>query len=219
MVAGKKKTSSIPVPSARTSSFGQSVVRRPDAAGYDEWAARSSANVKPLDPIEELLTGDMIDLTWELLNYRRKKELILESVIPRALEEKLAPFITGRHRFGALPRYGTDGALEPSPAMELVSDWVKHEPKALARVDEILASAKLTMEDVRAHALLLQLGAVERLDRLITNVEVRRNGVLREIERYRALLAHALRAAANEAEEGEFEVVAHAKPTSQAREH
>jgi len=218
-VAGKKKMSSIPVPSARMPSFGPSAVRRPDAAGYDELAARIFAHVKPVDPIEELLTGDMIDLTWELLNYRRKKELILEGAIPRALEDKLAPFINGRHRFGALQRYEADGALEPSAAMELVSDWVKQEPKALARVDELLASANLTMEDVRAHALLLQLGAVERLDRLITNVEVRRNGVLREIERYRALLAHALRAAANEAEEGEFEVVAHAKPTSQTREH
>ena len=87
----------------------------------------------------------------------------------------MAPFINGRHRFGALPRYETDGALDPSPGMELVGDWVKQEPKALARVGEILASANLTMEDVRAHALLLQLGAVERFDRLITNVEVRRN--------------------------------------------
>jgi hypothetical protein len=218
-VAGKKKTSTVPVASARIPSFGQSPVRRPDAAGYAELAARISAHVKPADPIEELYTRDIIDLTLELLNYRRNKELILESAVPRALEEKLAPLINGRHRFDSLPRYGADGALEPSPAMELVNDWVKHEPKALARVDEILASAKLTMEDVRAHALLLRLGVVEQLDRLITSVEARRNGVLREIERYRALLPHALREAANETEEGGFEVVTHGNPAPEVSEH
>ena len=81
-MAGEKTIATIPVPSARMPSFGPSPVRRHDAAGYEELATRISAHVKPLDPVEELLTGDMIDLTWELLDYRRKKELILEGAIP-----------------------------------------------------------------------------------------------------------------------------------------
>jgi hypothetical protein len=160
----------------------------------------------------------MVDLTWELRYYRRNKELMLEGAVPRALEEKLGPLINGRHRFDSLKRYGADGALEPNPAMELVNDWIKHEPHALARVDEILASAELTMEDVRAHALLLRLETVERFDRLITSVEERRNRVLREIERYRSLLAHSLRPASIEADEAEFEVINRRTPAQEVHE-
>jgi len=103
--------------------------------------------------------------------------------------------------------------------MELVNDWMNGKPKAIDRVDKVLASAKLTMEEVRAHAFLLELGTIEKFDRLIASLEVRRNGILREIERYRALLAHSLRAASNEAEEGEFEVVTHRSPAPEVHEH
>ena len=215
-----KKSRAVSKQVVRAPSFGPAPLLPTDeAAGYDELLARISAHVKPSDPIEALYTRDIVDLTWELLRYRRYKARILEGAVPRALEEKLAPFVNDRHRFGALPHYDPDGARQPTPAMELVSDWIKHDAKAVERVGEILASAKLTMEDVRAHALLLELSAIERLDRLIASTEARRNGVMREIERYRALLAHALQTATREAEDAEFEIVRPEDARLEAREH
>mgnify|MGYP001605434488 CR=1 FL=1 len=102
-MAGKKKTSSVPVPSAGVPSSGQRPLLRPEAAGYDELAARISAHVKPSDPVEELYTRDMIDLTWDLQRYRRTKERVIESTVCRALVEKLAPFVNGHFRFGDIP--------------------------------------------------------------------------------------------------------------------
>jgi hypothetical protein len=51
------------------------------------------------------------------------------------------------------------------------------------------------------------LDETERLDRLITVAEARRNASLREIDRRRAVLGEALRRNVQEVEEGEFEVI------------
>ena len=51
-----------------------------------------------------------------------------------------------------------------------------------------------------------ELDKIERIDRLITVAETRRNAMLREIDRRRAVLSEALRRQVQEVE-GEFEVV------------
>jgi hypothetical protein len=55
-------------------------------------------------------------------------------------------------------------------------------------------------------ALPMELDKIERIDRLITIAETRRNAMLREIDRRRAVLSEALRRQVQEVE-GEFEVV------------
>ena len=57
-----------------------------------------------------------------------------------------------------------------------------------------------------AKALAEQLGNIERIDRLITIAETRRNTMLREIDRRRAALSEALRRQVQEVE-AEFEVI------------
>jgi len=51
-----------------------------------------------------------------------------------------------------------------------------------------------------------ELDDIERIDRLITIAENRRNGMLREIDRHRAVLGEALRRQVQDVE-GEFQVV------------
>jgi hypothetical protein len=60
-----------------------------------------------------------------------------------------------------------------------------------------------------------QLDNIERIDRLITFAETRRNGMLREIDRRRAALSEAVRQQVQEVE-GEFEVVEKAAAKSAA---
>jgi hypothetical protein len=52
-----------------------------------------------------------------------------------------------------------------------------------------------------------KLDTIERIDRLITIAESRRNASLHEIERRRAVLGETLRQSVQEIEDGEFEVI------------
>lgn len=220
VVARKKSKSDVVSVEVRVPIFGPPpVVSDHERADYDELYAQMAAHVQPADPIEAAYTRDIVDLTFELFRYRNCKARILESAIPRALEDKLTPFMPGRHRFGSMEKYGLDGAREPTPVMELVNEWMRGDKEAIKRVAEMLELAKLTMEDIRAHAFFLELGSIERVDRLIAMLEARRNGALREIERYRVLLAHALKTVTQRVEEAQFEVVGSRTSEREAIEH
>jgi hypothetical protein len=74
-------------------------------------------------------------------------------------------------------------------------------------VEDILKEAGLTMEAVKAEALVVYLDDFERIERLIASAEARRNAMLREIDRHRSSLAEALRQTAEETIDGEFEEI------------
>jgi hypothetical protein len=89
----------------------------------------------------------------------------------------------------------------------LVQEYARREPEAIKLVNELLASSGRTMDDLMLEALPRKLDEIERIDRLITIAETRRNISLREIDRRRAVLGEALRRNLQEVEEGEFEVI------------
>jgi hypothetical protein len=92
-------------------------------------------------------------------------------------------------------------------ARELVEQYERREPKALRLIHKILAGAGKSMDALMADALAEQLDYIERIDRLATIAESRRNASLHEIERRRAVLGETLRRSVEEIEEGEFEVI------------
>jgi hypothetical protein len=92
-------------------------------------------------------------------------------------------------------------------ARELVQEYVRREPDAVNLVDELLTDAGVNMNGLMAHALADELDAIERIDRLISIAESRRNASLQEIERRRAVLGEPLRRSVQELEDGEFEVI------------
>ena len=73
-------------------------------------------------------------------------------------------------------------------------------------IDQLLAGAGSSIDALVAKALSEQLDNIERIDRLITIAETRRNAMIREIDRRRAALSEALRRQVQEVE-GEFEVI------------
>ena len=91
-------------------------------------------------------------------------------------------------------------------AKELVQDYARHKPDAIKLIDKLLASANSSIDALMVKALAEQLDNIERIDRLITIAESRRNTMLREIDRRRAALGQALRRQVEEVE-GEFEVI------------
>jgi hypothetical protein len=63
-------------------------------------------------------------------------------------------------------------------AKELVQEYVRREPDAVTLVHELLTDAGVSMDGLMADALAEKLGDIERIDRLISIAESRRNASL-----------------------------------------
>ena len=92
-------------------------------------------------------------------------------------------------------------------AKELAQDYVRRKPGAVKLINELLARASVSIETLTAEALAQELDYIERIDRLTTIAESRRNASLREIDRRRAVLGETLRRSVQEVEDREFEVI------------
>ena len=74
-------------------------------------------------------------------------------------------------------------------------------------IHELLTDAGVSMDTFMANALAQKIDLMERIDRLTTIAESRRNASLREIERRRAVLGQALRQSVRQVEDAEFKVI------------
>jgi hypothetical protein len=160
-----------------------------DAAAYDELLARISGAVKPADIFEEIWVRDIVDLVWEAFRLRRLKANLMTAAAHNGLKKILEP-LRGW-----------------SEADNLAHSWARRERRAIDQVDQLLASAGLTMDAVMAQTLSINLDDIERIDRMIATAEVRRNAILREVDRHRTTWGQALRRAAQQIEEDEFKLI------------
>jgi hypothetical protein len=92
-------------------------------------------------------------------------------------------------------------------AKELVQQYMRREPDTVAQIDEFLTDAGESMDAFIVNALAEKLDDIERIDRLATIAESRRNASLREIDRRWAVLGQTLRRSVQEIEDGEFKVI------------
>ena len=160
-----------------------------DTAAYDELLVRISGAVNPADIFEEIWVRDIVDLVWEALRLRRLKANLMTATAYRGLEQILKPLV---------------GFLEEE---HLAKAWAARDQSAIKRVDKLLASAGLTMDAVMAQTLSISLDDIERIDRMIATAEVRRNAILREVDRHRTTWGQELRRAAQQAEEAGFKLI------------
>jgi hypothetical protein len=160
-----------------------------DTAAYDELLVRISGAVNPADIFEEIWVRDLVDLVWEALRLRRLKASLMTATAYRGLEQILKPLV---------------GFLEEAG---LAKAWAARDQSAIKRVDKLLASAGLTMDAVKAQTLSIGLDDIERIDRMIATAEVRRNAILREVDRHRTTWGQELRRAAQQAEDAEFKLI------------
>jgi hypothetical protein len=174
------KPANLPEPAGRLDLLGPApLFEGEDPATYDELLARISGAVKPAD----------VDLVWEALRLRRLKANLMTATAYMGLEQILEPLV---------------GFLQET---DLAKAWAARDQNAIKRADKLLASAGLTMDSVMAQTLSVNLDDVERIDRMIATAEVRRNAILRELERHRTTWGQALRRAAQQVEEDEFKLI------------
>ena len=103
-----------------------------------------------------------------------------------------------------------DGILnraQAAKAEDLAQAYARHDPEAIKLVDELLAEASTGLDPLTVNAIAGELDYVERLDRLTTLAEGRRNAGLREIDRRRAVLGGTLRRTIQEIEADRVKVI------------
>ena len=143
-------------------------------------------DAKPKGIIDEIIVRDSVDLLWEIRRLRRLKASLLQDAAHEGLERVLKPLVAW------------------SEADRLTDTWARRSSRAIAKVDKVLDAAGLNLDAVTAETLALRLDDIERIERLIASQEARFEAALREIDRHRAVLAEALRGAAQEIEEAEL---------------
>ncbi|MGA8586045.1 MAG: hypothetical protein WB715_19820, partial [Roseiarcus sp.] len=161
--------------------------------------ARIVAVAQPKDPIEEFLTRDVVDLTWEILRSRRLKGGLLRAAVSK-----------GVHRILTTIGHGHDPW---APRTDLVdhfhfaAKWASGDTSYRDEFDEMLKKAGFTMEEVIAEAFAAVIDPFERIDRLLASAEARRNNALREIDRHREALGAAVRRGVDDVQDPEFQDV------------
>jgi hypothetical protein len=167
-----------------------------DSVGYDQLLERVSGAVRPGDIFEEIWVRDLVDNTWEIFRLRRARKALIANGVPDALESALLPFFRPKDK----PWY-------PEGLSELVGKWAAGDSAAVSKVEELMASAKLTMDMIVDSAFVNAIATIELIDHLITISEKHRNAILCEIECHRASLAEVLRKGIRDVEDAEFQPV------------
>jgi hypothetical protein len=225
MVARRRSKHTLQTPERQTPRtptfpFGpRPILKGENSEAYDALYTRISMDVKPTDFIEKIWIWDVAYLTWEILRYRRIKENWLAALKSDALENELEDVLDRKGVIGWNQLSESEQAdlvreerENPSKSLpeerELVKKWASGDPAAMKRIDKLLAWDNETLDTVEARAFVDQLDKIEALQRLIATLEGRRNAILREIDRHRAVFAQLLRAKLQDVEiEGEFESV------------
>ena len=162
-------------------------------ADYADVAARIVAVAQPRDAIEELLTRDVIELTWDISRLRRMKAGLLRATVGDGVRRILSKIEDVDHDYDK--RRNADLYAQ---------DWARGIVSVRREFAGMLKKAGLTMDDVMAEALATEIDSFERFDRMLASAEARRNNALREIDRHRSALGAAVRHVVDEVEDAEF---------------
>jgi hypothetical protein len=155
-----------------------------DLNSYKALETRIFSAVKPADILEHIWVRDVIDISWEIVRWRRLGANLMQAHAYRGMGETLLPLV---------------GVLK---AQSLAEAWAARKPDAVEEINAALAAAGLSMEMVMAHTLSLKLDEFERISRMVAVAEARRSAALQEIERHRETLGKKLRQAVQELENG-----------------
>lgn len=165
-----------------------------DSAVYDRLLADVSVNLKPSDIFEEIWVREIVDLIWEGLRWRRLINEIITAALPSAIERIVQPLLQNqpaRNRSFMAQMDAISTTLDGP--RRLAAAWTANDPAAIERVNDLLASAGMTMQTVVAQAAAREMDKIERFNRLVANAEARRDALLHEIERHRFVFAQKLR--------------------------
>ncbi|MGE9009926.1 hypothetical protein ACO2JO_15185 [Leptospira interrogans] len=140
--------------------------------------------IKPKGQIEWMFLDDILEILWEILRLRRYRALIICNTIPAAIQSLFKQVCYD------------DDYLNNSQVEEEAIQMAKayfQDAKAKKKFMDILGGVGFNERAVEAEAFRLAISDLERLDRMLSALERRRNKVLRFIAQYRNSLATQIR--------------------------
>jgi hypothetical protein len=138
--------------------------------------------IQPHGVIERTYLQDVANLIWEIRRLRRSKAAIINQAFLPALR-----VILGQLR---------SRSTQPGPSEDLAHGWFNDE-KVKAKVTTMLQKFGLDEGAIEAEAVRMRAEDLERLDRMLTFAEARRDKTLRGIADYRQVFSGRLQLAAN----------------------
>lgn len=164
---------------------------------YEELLGRVGAAVQPADIIDWLLLKDIVALTWEIQRSHRHRATVVRMGRLKAMRQVLDRAMPREEGvLGAMGREGDVGGL--------LTKWLTGDAAATKRALAMLAKAGFTLNDVAAQTLTVKADELDRIDQQVQRYEVRRDAILRQIERRREGFAQRVRRASEEAVDAEF---------------
>jgi hypothetical protein len=177
----KKKTRSKAVNSEDF--FGPPPILAGEEAAYDELVGRVYAAIKPVDVIDEMLIADAVASEWEFLRWSRLKFSLIQTCAVKGLETFLysdLDYDLYRERFvenltEILQDNLPEDHAEDRP-QRLARDCALNEMDAVNKVNEILSSIDLDMDDILRNA------RVNRAEELVKEYVRRETGAVALID-------------------------------------
>jgi hypothetical protein len=177
----KKKTRSKAVNSEDL--FGPPPILAGEEAAYDELVGRVYAAIKPVDVIDEMLIADAVASEWEFLRWSRLKFSLIQTCAVKGLETFLysdLDYDLYRERFvenltEILQDNLPEDHAEDRP-QRLARDCALNEMDAVNKVNEILSSIDLDMDDILRNA------RVNRAEELVKEYVRRETGAVALID-------------------------------------
>jgi hypothetical protein len=156
---------------------------------YEELHRRFVATLKPADVLEEIWVREAAELAWEIQRLRRIKANMLSGCASEGLEQVL-------HSIDADDPIGT------------AYGWAARDPQAIRRVDAALSTAGFSIDTIMARTYLERLVEMDRIERIATALEIRRNETLQQIRRHRAPFTERMRRSVADAEVAGLKLIA-----------
>ena len=146
--------------------------------------AELEQDIQPKGPIERTYVFDIANITWDIERYRRYKTVIINNSWIAALQGILEQILC-RQNFD-----GEDDHEETAEA--LAHGWFENK-RVKTQVANMLRQFQLDESAIEAEAFRLMSSDIDRMDRMLTLAEVRRDKALRNIAEYRDSLSLQLR--------------------------
>ena len=160
-----------------------------DQQHYEALLRSIVQQVKPADVIEAIWLKDITDLIWEARRLRDWRRQILV----RSQYVAAEAFI-----YSSLQAETPKGLSNPRrvPTRELAAGWLDGSKIEKDQVDKLFHADRITAGNIMTHGFVSVLTTIERIDRLASLADLRRDALLREIDRKRASFAKVVRTVA-----------------------
>jgi hypothetical protein len=146
--------------------------------------------IQPKGVIERTYVHDIASIIWEIQRFRRFQTVIINSSCFAALQKILQLLLCSPPDFDVID-------FHAHAAEDLARSWFDKNKEAQTRVAKLLRTFQMDEAAIEAEAFRLCSEDVERLDRILTGLEFRRDKALRSIAEYRQILSKQLQHAAD----------------------